>query len=68
MKRACTVSGAVLGLALLMGCGNSGNNDCPRKDKGCGKKCLTSIEASVAPQKEVAQEDAPVVENVTPSN
>ena len=68
MKRAYAVSGVVLGLALLMGCANSGNNDCPRKDKGCGKKCLTSTEASVAEQKEVAQEDAPVVENATPSN
>ena len=67
MKRACTVSGAVLGLALLMGCGNGAKNDCPRKDKSCGKS-LTSTEASVAPQKEVAQEDAPVVESVTPSN
>ncbi len=58
---------AVLGLALLMGCGNTNNSDCPRKDKSCGKS-LTSAEASVVEQKEVAQEDASVLENVTPSN
>ncbi len=59
---------AVLGLALLMGCANSNdNNDCPRKDKSCGKG-VTSSEASTAGQKDAAQEVVSVVENVTPSN
>jgi hypothetical protein len=59
MKRIC----AVLGLALLAGCGNNpSSSDCPRKDKSCGKS-LTNVESSTE-QKEVAQE---VLENVTPS-
>jgi hypothetical protein len=63
MKRIC----AVLGLALLAGCGNTPNNsDCPRKDKSCGKS-LTHTESSTTQQKEVVQEVAPVLENVTPS-
>lgn len=44
-----------------MGCGNSDNNDCPRKDKSCGKR-ITTAESSAA------QEVASAVENVTPSN
>lgn len=54
---------AVLGLALLMGCANnSENNDnCPRKDKSCGKG-LTEARAP-AVQEVVSSE-----ENVTPSN
>ena len=68
MKRVYTV----LGLALLMGCANSGNNsDCPRKDKSCGKgitQNLTSAEVVAVEHKEAAQEAATVVENVTPSN
>jgi hypothetical protein len=63
MKRIC----AVLGLTLLMGCGNNTNSDCPRKDKSCGRNDLTSQEKSVAEQKEVAQEATPVLENITPS-
>ena len=47
---------AVLGLALLMGCANSDNTDCPRKDKSCGKG-IASVEASTALLKEAAQED-----------
>lgn len=63
MKRIC----AVLGLALLAGCANSDNNrDCPRKDKSCGKR-ITNTESSTTEQKEIAQEAAPVLENVTPS-
>jgi hypothetical protein len=57
MKRVC----AVLGLALLMGCGNSDNNDCPRKDKSCGKG-ITTVETSAV------QEVVSVKESVTPSN
>lgn len=58
---------AVLGLALLMGCANnSDNNDCPRKDKSCGKR-LTNAEASTTQQTNAVQEVA-VKENVTPSN
>ncbi len=55
---------AVLGLALLMGCNNS-DNDCPRKDKSCGKS-ITTTEAPVE-QKEAAQEVASVLESETPS-
>ena len=57
MKRVC----AVLGLALLMGCANnSDNNDnCPRKDKSCGKR-ITSTEAPVVQEVAAAEE--------TPSN
>ena len=57
---------AVLGLALLVGCANGGNSDCPRKDKSCGKN-LTSAETSVVEQKDAVQQAAPAVENVTPS-
>jgi hypothetical protein len=59
MKSIC----AVLGLALLMGCAN---NDCPRKEKDCGKR-LTTQEASAIEKQEVAQETSSVLENVTPS-
>jgi len=54
---------AVLGLALLMGCGSS---DCQRKEKDCGKR-LTSQEAPAVEKQEVAQEASSVLENVTPS-
>ena len=59
MKKIC----AVLGLALLMGCAKE---ECPRKDKGCGKG-LTNQEVPIAEQKEVAQEAVPTLEDVTPS-
>ena len=57
----------VLGLALLMGCANSGNNDCPRKDKSCGKN-LTNVETSAVVQSEADQTAEAGVESVTPSN
>ena len=55
----------VLGLALLMGCAT--NNDCPRKDKGCGNDVVNKVESSAIEQKAVAQEQ-PVEKVVTPSN
>jgi hypothetical protein len=53
----------VLGLALLMGCANSDNGGCPRKDKGCGKN-VTTVENTAVVQSEAAQT---VEESVTPS-
>jgi hypothetical protein len=57
----------VLGLALLMGCANSGNNDCPRKDRSCGKN-LTNVESPAVDQNEADQTAAPGIESITPSN
>lgn len=57
---------AVLGLALLMGCANSGNSDCPRKDKSCGKN-LTNVETTAVVQNDAAQTAASGVESVAPS-
>ncbi len=76
MKRICTL----LGLALLVGCGNNGNNNpcekkppcCPKKEntcekKRCPKKCSdASGEAGVIQEKAVAQED--VLENESTSS
>ncbi len=53
MKGIC----AVLGLALLMGCGNS--RDCPRKKKDCGNDLAK--ESPLTEQRVVAQEDASVI-------
>jgi len=51
---------ALLGLALLVGCQNTGSSDCPRKDKSCGKS-LTQMETTAVVQNEAE------VQNVTPS-
>ena len=58
---------AVLGLALLMGCGNNPGSDCPRRDKGCGKN-VTSKETLPPEQREIAQEDISTLEEIAPSN
>jgi hypothetical protein len=69
MKRLC----ALLGLALLIGCGQNAqekNSNCPKKDNSCPKKCSSSASADANVQeKAVAQEAAPAAESViTPSN
>jgi len=54
---------AMLGLVLLAGCASEAESNCPRKDKGCGKKVAeTSIE-----QKGISQEVEPTVESVASS-
>jgi hypothetical protein len=69
MKRIC----ALLGLALLVGCGEDSqekNSNAPKKDNSCPKKCSSDASAEANAQaKAVAQEATPVAESViTPSN